>query len=102
MTKMRAVCLQSFGGPEMLQVQKIERPVPAADEVLIRVRAASFQSTGFTDTARTLIRTCPAPGSGTGMASIFTVPSDTTAACMVAAAEACAPANTKTPADNSE
>jgi NADPH:quinone reductase-like Zn-dependent oxidoreductase len=41
MAKMKAACIQSFGGPEALQIQKVERPEPAADEVLIKVRAAS-------------------------------------------------------------
>lgn len=47
MAKMKAICLQCFGGPETLQVQKIERPVPAADEVLIKVRAASVNPVDY-------------------------------------------------------
>jgi len=38
---MKAVCIDAFGGPETLKVQDIQRPEPAADEVLIQVRAAS-------------------------------------------------------------
>ncbi len=37
---MQAVRLQSFGGPEVLQLEEAPRPEPAADEVLIRVIAA--------------------------------------------------------------
>src|SRR5512146_44947 len=47
MAKMKAVCIQSFGGPEALEVKKIERPVPAADEVLIKVRAASVNPVDY-------------------------------------------------------
>ncbi len=37
---MRVVALSAFGGPEMLRVEERPIPVPAADEVLIRVAAA--------------------------------------------------------------
>jgi len=47
MAKMKAVCIQSFGGPEALQVRKIERPEPAVDEVLIKVRAASVNPVDY-------------------------------------------------------
>jgi len=47
MAKMKAICIQSFGGPETLQLQKIERPVPGADEVLIKVRAASVNPVDY-------------------------------------------------------
>ncbi|KAI1109228.1 GroES-like protein [Nemania sp. NC0429] len=36
---MRAVVISSFGGPEVLSHQLVPKPVPGADEVLIRVRA---------------------------------------------------------------
>ena len=38
-TTMRAVVYDRYGGPEVLRIEEIERPVPAADEVLIRIRA---------------------------------------------------------------
>ena len=41
MTKMKAVCIESFGGPETLQMMDFEVPQPEADEVLIKVQAAS-------------------------------------------------------------
>jgi NADPH:quinone reductase-like Zn-dependent oxidoreductase len=37
---MRAIRQQAFGGPEVLEVTEVERPVPLPTEVLVRVRAA--------------------------------------------------------------
>ncbi|KAI1126553.1 GroES-like protein [Nemania abortiva] len=36
---MRAIVIAAFGGPEVLSYQTVQKPVPGADEVLIRVRA---------------------------------------------------------------
>jgi NADPH:quinone reductase-like Zn-dependent oxidoreductase len=47
MTKMKAVCIERFGGPETLQIQEIERPTPKDDELLIRVRAASVNPVDY-------------------------------------------------------
>src|SRR4029078_11337987 len=38
-TTMRAVVYDRYGGPEVLRIEEIERPVPARDEVLVRIRA---------------------------------------------------------------
>jgi len=38
---MRAVVYERYGGPEVLQLQEVERPVPKSDEVLIRVVATT-------------------------------------------------------------
>ena len=38
---MKSVVRQRYGGPEVLELRDLERPVPADDEVLVRVRAAS-------------------------------------------------------------
>ena len=38
---MRAVTQQTFGGPEVLQISDVPKPVPLPTEVLVRVRAAS-------------------------------------------------------------
>nr|BBH87510.1 NADPH:quinone reductase [Thermosporothrix sp. COM3] len=40
MTTMRAIQVHQFGGPEVLQVERIPRPEPQEGEVLIRVYAA--------------------------------------------------------------
>ena len=37
---MKAVVIHEFGGAEVLKVEEIERPVPAADEILIKVFAS--------------------------------------------------------------
>jgi len=44
MTKpaMKAAWITSHGGPEVLQVRQAERPAPAADQVLVRVRASAL------------------------------------------------------------
>ncbi len=39
--RMRAVVLDRYGPPEVLRLEEVERPVPAAGEVLVRVRAAT-------------------------------------------------------------
>nr|WP_134005271.1 NADP-dependent oxidoreductase [Streptomyces sp. 846.5] len=39
---MRAVVQHSFGGPDVLQVAEVPRPVPLPTEVLVRVRAAGI------------------------------------------------------------
>jgi hypothetical protein len=41
---MRAVVRSRYGGPEVLEPATVERPTPAADEVLIAVRAASVNA----------------------------------------------------------
>ena len=38
---MRAVVRDSFGSPDVLEIREVAKPTPAADEVLVRVRAAS-------------------------------------------------------------
>jgi NADPH:quinone reductase-like Zn-dependent oxidoreductase len=37
---MKAVRIHAFGGPEVLQLEDIARPVPAADEILVKVYAS--------------------------------------------------------------
>ena len=41
---MRAIVQDRYGGPEVLSVADLERPVPGADDVLVRVRAASLNA----------------------------------------------------------
>src|SRR6185503_7265610 len=76
--------------------------LPAITRVPGGVRSAIFQSTGFTDTARTLMRTCPGPGAGMGTVSIWTLPLLITAAFIVPAADACEPASANAPTDSNE
>src|SRR5215470_16755520 len=38
---MKAVVLRSYGSPGQLRITDVDTPVPAADEVLVRVRATS-------------------------------------------------------------
>ncbi len=40
-TTMRAMARRDFGGPEVLELREVDKPVPADDEVLVRVHAAS-------------------------------------------------------------
>src|SRR5262249_8667894 len=47
MAKMKAVCLEHFGGPEALQLEEIDRPVPQDAELLIRVHAASVNPVDY-------------------------------------------------------
>jgi len=40
--KMRAVVIHGYGGPEVMKLERVARPEPADDEILIRVVAASI------------------------------------------------------------
>lgn len=48
---MQAVVSTKYGGPEILQVQKVNKPIPANNEVLVKIHAASIT------TAETMMRT---------------------------------------------
>ncbi|KKL43625.1 hypothetical protein LCGC14_2366950, partial [marine sediment metagenome] len=39
---MKAVVISQFGGTDVLKIKEIERPVPAADEVLVKVYASGI------------------------------------------------------------
>lgn len=39
---MKAVVYHEYGGPEVLRVEDVEKPVPAADGILVKVHAAAF------------------------------------------------------------
>lgn len=43
-TQMQAVTFQQYGSPDVLKVEEIHKPVPNADEVLIKVHAASVNA----------------------------------------------------------
>jgi NADPH:quinone reductase-like Zn-dependent oxidoreductase len=47
MATMKAVILESFGGPETLKVKEVQRPQPGDDEVLIKVHAASVNPVDY-------------------------------------------------------
>ncbi len=49
MATMRAIQMREFGGPEVLELRDIERPVPGPGEVLVEVSAAGLN---FADTHR--------------------------------------------------
>ena len=38
---MRAIVCPRYGPPEVLRLEEVETPVPGADEVLVRIRAAA-------------------------------------------------------------
>lgn len=42
---MKAIRVHSFGGPEVLELEEVDDPVPAGDEVVIDVRAAGVNPT---------------------------------------------------------
>ncbi|WP_424187130.1 NADP-dependent oxidoreductase [Actinokineospora sp. G85] len=49
---MRKVTQQEFGGPEVLRVVEVDRPVPGPTEVLVRVRAAGLNPVDWKSRAR--------------------------------------------------
>jgi NADPH:quinone reductase-like Zn-dependent oxidoreductase len=40
--QMKAVVYRQYGSPDVLQIEEVEKPTPADDEVLVKVRAASL------------------------------------------------------------
>lgn len=44
---MRAIRINKFGGPEVLKLEEIERPVPASDEILVKVFASGVNPTDW-------------------------------------------------------
>jgi NADPH:quinone reductase-like Zn-dependent oxidoreductase len=44
---MKAIRIDEFGGPEVMKIVEIERPFPAADEILVKVYAASVNPADY-------------------------------------------------------
>ena len=49
--KMKAIVSTRYGGPEILQLQEVNKPIPKENEVLVKIQAASIT------TAETMMRT---------------------------------------------
>jgi len=47
-TSMRAVMQRCYGDPNVLRVESIARPIPADDQMLIKVHAASINPSSGT------------------------------------------------------
>jgi len=46
-TTMKAAVYRRFGGPEVVEIQDVARPEPAADEILIRVQATTVSAADY-------------------------------------------------------
>ena len=44
---MKAVRIHEFGGPEVLRIDEVDRPVPAADQILVKVYASGINPTDW-------------------------------------------------------
>ena len=44
---MKAIRIHAFGGPEVMKLEEVARPVPAADEILVKVYAASVNPADY-------------------------------------------------------
>ena len=44
---MKAIRIDEFGGPEVMKIVEIERPLPAPDEILVKVYAASINPADY-------------------------------------------------------
>ncbi|AUD06600.1 NADP-dependent oxidoreductase [Spirosoma pollinicola] len=44
---MKAIRVHEFGGPDVMKLEEVERPVPAADEILVKVYASSVNPADY-------------------------------------------------------
>lgn len=44
---MKAIRIHEFGGPEVMKLEEVERPVPAANEILVKVYASSVNPADY-------------------------------------------------------
>ncbi len=44
---MKAIRIHAFGGPEVMKLDEVEQPIPAADEILVRVYATSVNPADY-------------------------------------------------------
>lgn len=51
-TRMKAAVYRRFGGPEVVAIHEVARPVPAADELLIRVHATTVSAADYRSRSR--------------------------------------------------
>ena len=49
---MKAAVYRRFGGPEVVEIQDVARPEPAADEILIRVQATTVSAADYRSRSR--------------------------------------------------
>jgi hypothetical protein len=59
--RMQAVVCTRYGPPEVLELREIDKPVPAENEILIKVHATSVTAADFRVRSFTFPRSCGGP-----------------------------------------
>ena len=44
---MKAVRIHEFGGPEVMRIEEVERPVPQSDEILVKMYASGVNPADY-------------------------------------------------------
>jgi len=47
--KMKAIISTRYGGPEILQLQEVDKPIPKENEVLVKIKSSSDENWISTD-----------------------------------------------------